>query len=140
MKKVGIWLDKKEAFIIVQKGEGEQQVVRIDSKIESFRPHGGSGTRMKGGPQDVVQDSKYLAREKQQTKAYFDHICQHLDAADDILVFGPAETGQKLVKKINQTYKHIADKVSALQKADSMTENQMKTWVRDYFGGNKARP
>ncbi|MDC8003779.1 hypothetical protein POV27_06935 [Aureisphaera galaxeae] len=140
MKQVGIWLDKKEAYIISQEGEREQKVKRIDSEIESFRPHGGSGTRFKGGPQDVVQDSKYLEREKHQMKMYFDRICEYLHEADAIVVFGPAETGQKFIKELEHSHKGIAAKVKALCKADSMTENQMKAWVRDYFEGKNAIP
>ncbi|GAB5399976.1 MAG: hypothetical protein Aureis2KO_15610 [Aureisphaera sp.] len=134
MKKVGIWIDKKEAYVIWDKGEGqEQEVKKIQSQIESFRPHGGSGTRLKGGPQDVVQDSKYLERERHQMKSYFDSICQEIADASEIMVFGPAQTGQKFVKELNLSYKELAAKVKDESKADSMTENQMKAWVRDYF-------
>lgn len=70
MKKVaGIWIDKRNAKIVVYGGDEEFHVVK--SSIEEFNPKGGSGTSFKGGPQDVVQDSKYTNREKHQEKLFF---------------------------------------------------------------------
>ena len=61
MKQLGVWIDKNEAKIISLKN-GTQQIVTIPSNIEDYHVTGGSGTRLKGGPQDVVQDRKYLER------------------------------------------------------------------------------
>lgn len=133
MKKVGIWLDKKEAYIISQEGEEPQKLEKIESHVDSYRPHGGSGTRLKGGPQDVVQDKTYLERERNQMKKYFENIFEHVSWAEAIVIFGPAETGEKFVKEVKHSRKEITSKIRGLYKADSMTENQMKAWVRDYF-------
>ena len=70
MKKVGIWIDKREAKIISLENENEH-IKTIKSDIEDYNPHGGSGTKIKGGPQDVVQDSKPLKREKHQFTEFF---------------------------------------------------------------------
>jgi hypothetical protein len=74
MKKVtGIWIDKRTAKIVTLENDSEE-FQTINSSIEEFRPIGGSGTRLKGGPQDVVQDSKYTEREKHQQKSFFKEI------------------------------------------------------------------
>ena len=70
MKNIGIWLDKDKAHVVTLE-KGNEQMNTVMSNMEHFNIHGGSGTRLKGGPQDVVQDSKLLEREKQQHKAYF---------------------------------------------------------------------
>lgn len=70
MKNVGIWMDKEKAYIINVK-ENNEEMTTIFSEIEDYRIHGGSGTRMKGGPQDVVQDSKFLEREKTSIQILF---------------------------------------------------------------------
>ena len=75
MKK-GIWLDKKTAIIVSV--YNEVSLNTILSNIEDFHIHGGSGTRLKGGPQDVIQDSKFLEREKHQTKKYFNDIVSEI--------------------------------------------------------------
>lgn len=132
MKNLGIWLDKKNARIISL--ENEKEVMdTIVSEVEDYRIHGGSGTKFKGGPQDVVQDSKYLEREKHQLKAYFKEIASKMKDAKAIVIFGPAQTKEKLRKELQENYKELNVKVKAVKSADSMTDNQMKAFVRDFF-------
>ena len=132
MINIGIWLDKNKAFIVTLTNEIEV-FETIISNVENFHIHGGSGTRFKGGPQDVVQDSKYLEREKHQFKVYFKELASEIKEADGILIFGPAEVKDKFKKELEILYEDINAKVKDVQTADSMTENQVKAWVRDYF-------
>ena len=132
MKNIGIWLDKEKAHIITLENEKETMNT-IKSEVENYRIHGGSGTRFKGGPQDVVQDSRYLEREKHQLKAYFKEIASEIKNSDACVIFGPAETKDKLNKELQEKYKNIGLKVQGINVADSMTENQLKAWVRDFF-------
>ena len=132
MKKIGIWLDKEKAHIVTLENETEK-LNTIMSKIEVFRPTGGSGTRFKGGPQDVVQDSKYLEREKHQLKAYFKIIATRLKQADAIALVRPANTDKKFHKELQNHYKTINSKLKGIENADSMTANQTKALVRGFF-------
>ncbi|MCF6348668.1 MAG: hypothetical protein L3J20_10280 [Flavobacteriaceae bacterium] len=132
MKNIGIWLDKEKAHIINLKNN-ETVIDTIQSEIETFNIGGGSGTRLKGGPQDVVQDSKYLEREKHQLKSYFREIVSKIKKADAIVIFGPAKTNEKFYKELKKNYKGISAKVKAVKKADSMTVNQVKALVRGFF-------
>ncbi|MBQ0734783.1 hypothetical protein [Aquimarina celericrescens] len=136
MKNIGVWMDKEKAHIITVKDDGED-IVTIQSGIENFRIHGGSGTRFKGGPQDVVQDSKYLEREKNQFKAYFTEIIPLIKDADKVVIFGPAEAGEKFNRELKENHKSISNKIEGVFKADSMTDNQTKAFVRDYFKKHK---
>jgi len=138
MKKTGIWLDKRMAYIISIDGDEVQSVKTVFSKIEDYHIHGGSGTRLKGGPQDVVQDSKYLEREKHQFKVYFKSIAHHLEDTDEIVLFGPAEAREKLVKEWLTSNRKLHSRVKGVVRTDSMTKNQMKAFVRKYFGQRQA--
>lgn len=133
MKNVGIWMDKEKA-IVVNLIDGHESLETIESNVETYRIHGGHGTRIKGGPQDVVQDSKYLERQKHQLKAYFKMLLPYLRNADQFVLFGPAETAQKFGKEIGEQHASLSKKMSGIEKADSMTQNQVKAWVREYFG------
>jgi len=135
MKYTGIWMDKEKAFII-DSSQIEEEMITIPSQVETYKIHGGSGTRIKGGPQDVVQDSKYLEREKNQFKAYFKEIVSRIKNSDKIAVFGPAEAGEKFRKELELNHKNIAIKLEGVFKADSMTKNQIRALVRDYFTKN----
>ena len=132
MKNTGIWLDKNRAFIVsIENGKESTHI--IPSEIDHYNITGGSGTRLKGGPQDVVQDSKFLEKEKHQFKAYFKRIAAYLKESDTLVIFGPAGTNEKLKKEFEEFYVDLDKKVIAVKKADSMTENQMKALIRDTF-------
>ncbi len=132
MKNTGIWLDKVKALIVTIK-DGKETIKTIPSNIEHFHVHGGSGTRFKGGPQDVVQDSKYLEREKHQLRAFFKDIVSEIKDTDALVLFGPAETNEKFGKELNENYNNLGIKLKGIKKADSMTHNQVKALVRVFF-------
>jgi len=135
MKNTGIWIDKEKAYIVSIENENET-FQTVLSNIEHYNIHGGSGTRLKGGPQDVVQDRKYLEREKQQLKKYFKAIATHVDDTNALVIFGPADTNEKFSKELHENYKSLSAKIKGIKKADIMSDNQVKALVRDFFDSN----
>jgi hypothetical protein len=136
MKKVGIWIDKREAKIVSLEA-GNERLDTIVSDVEDYHPSGGSGTRLKGGPQDVVQDSKYLEREKHQFAEYFKDVVSSISGADAIVIFGPAQTGEKLHHEMVEKHAQFHHKTIPVEKADSMTDKQIMAWVRNYYAADK---
>ncbi|HIP47721.1 MAG TPA: hypothetical protein EYG92_02000 [Lutibacter sp.] len=132
MKYTGIWIDKRNAKIITIEN-GNAKMNSIHSEIEEFKIHGGSGSRQKGGPQDVVQDSKFLKREKNQTKRYFEDIIPAIKDTDSLVIFGPAQTGNDFNKELSKKHPNIYKKVKSVEKTDTMTDNQLVAWVKDFF-------
>lgn len=136
MKNLGIWIDKRKA-VILSLENGKEQSSTVFSNIEDFNIKGGSGTKFKGGPQDVVQDSKYLEREKHQTKAFFKEVVGVVKDADAIVIFGPAQMGNRFYEELNKNYNSVYSKVKSIEPADSMTDKQIAAWVRSYFNTAK---
>lgn len=132
MKQTGIWLDTNQA-IVVEIINGNESFFTIPSNVEHFHVTGGSGTRLKGGPQDVVQDSKYTERKKHQMKRYFKEILDRIKDTDTLMLFGPADTNQRLKKEIETFDKELSQKILLVKKVDSMTLNQTIALVRDSF-------
>ena len=132
MKKTGIWLDKKKA-LVVELENGNETLLTVKSNVEDFHISGGSGTKLKGGPQDVVQDSKYLEREKHQLSNYFKELASKIDSSEELVLFGPAGTNEKFYKELQKKYKDISKKVKDVVKADSMTSNQIVALVKKYY-------
>jgi hypothetical protein len=132
MKKIGIWLDKEKAHLVTLQKENVR-FNTIYSEIDFFNPKGGARSKTRWGPQDVVQDSKYLEREKHQLRQYFKELAKTIQDAQAIAIFGPADTNAKFFKELTENYKTLASKVKTVEKADSMTENQVKALVREYF-------
>ena len=132
MKNIGIWLDKDKAHVVTLE-KGNEQMNTVMSNMEHFNIHGGSGTRLKGGPQDVVQDSKLLEREKQQHKAYFKALTKHIVDANKIVLFGPAQTMKRYAQHLERYHPDLSNKVQAVHKADSMTDNQVVALIREFY-------
>ena len=132
MKKTGVWLDKKKA-LIVNLDETKENLITVKSNVEDYRISGGSGSKIKGGPQDVVQDSKYLERQKHQLQNYFKELASYLNESDEIVLFGPAGTNEKFYKTLQKKYRPISEKISLVKKSDSMTSNQIVALVKKYY-------
>lgn len=130
--KTGVWLDKEKAHIIVIHN-GQVSFTNVLSNVENFRISGGSGSKLKGGPQDVVQDSKYLEREKHQLRKYFEDIISRIEDSKAIVIFGPAETGARFYKELSTNHKNLSTQIKDVAKADSMTKRQIVAWVKDFF-------
>lgn len=132
MKHTGVWIDKDKAHIIHIEN-GVEDTLTVTSDMTYYKAKGGSGQRFKSGPQDVIKDSKYLEREKHQLKEYFKDVVDKIKDTNALVIIGPAGTNQKLSKELETNYKDLASKVKDVIKVDSMTDNQIKAWVRDYF-------
>lgn len=136
MRNTGIWLDKDKANIVTIEN-GVETFDTVSSNIEHYNIRGGSGTRQKGGPQDVIQDRKYLEREKQQMKLFFKTIATQIKGSDALVIFGPGNTYEKFGKELHESYNTLGTKIKGIKKADSMTDNQVKALVRDFFNEDK---
>ena len=132
MKNIGIWIDKEKAHIVSIENSKEE-FTTIQSEIENYRPVGGSRSKTRWGPQDVIQDSKFLERKKHQLKNYFKKIAEKIEDADAIAIFGPADTNLKLKQELAGNYKQLSKKIKTIRKADSMTNNQVMALVKNYF-------
>ncbi|TDQ30894.1 hypothetical protein [Zeaxanthinibacter enoshimensis] len=132
MKNIGVWMDKEKAHIVSLE-KGQEDFSTLSSELEFFNPKGGSRSKVKWGPQEVVQDSRYLEREKHQLNNYFDKLATALSEADSIALYGPAGTNRKFLDALTNKRKRLADKVKIVATADSMTENQFRALVRDCF-------
>ncbi|MEA1785191.1 hypothetical protein U1E44_03740 [Arenibacter sp. GZD96] len=133
MRKIGVWMDKEKAHVVVLTADSED-FYTILSNIEFFNLKSGSKPGFKtGATQHVIHEQTYLAREKQQMKAYFKKLAKELQQADSVMLFGPADTNEKFRKELHEHYKEIGQKIKAVLKADSMTDNQVKAFVRDFY-------
>ncbi|TNE47906.1 MAG: hypothetical protein EP344_19280 [Bacteroidetes bacterium] len=134
-KQIGIWLDYKEAFIISldEAGEREPVMQHILSEIDRSVPKGGSRSKTPWGPQGGVKEQAFLRRRQQEEKNYFHAIMEAIDPkADELVIFGPAEAKIGLQNAM-AAVKHFHPQPKAVLPADSMTQNQIKARVRDYF-------
>ena len=132
MRKVGIWIDQEKAHLVFLENE-QESLQTIESEVDTFHVKGGSRSKTRWGPQEVVHDSKYLERRKHQLKRYFEAVENAVKDTDEIGIFGPAEVYLKLEAHFTNT-REWADNIKMVQNVDSMTLNQVKALVRDSLG------
>ncbi len=125
-------MDKKQAYLVTL-DQGRTATRTLESGLEFFNPRGGSRSKTRWGPQQVVHDSKYTERENHQLRSYFDELAKALETADAIVLYGPAGTNVQFKKRLDAAYPAIASRVRDVLTADSMTEGQMQALIRDYF-------
>jgi molybdopterin converting factor small subunit len=129
----GIWIDKKKALIVTLKdGKEESREVFESDVVTRERIEGESKTFGRFGDQFLNEERKKEAREELQIKDFLDELSEKLRDADEIVIFGPAEMKTELRKHMEKDHR-LSIKIRGVESADSMTDNQIAAWVRDYF-------
>ncbi len=120
-RKVGIWLDKREAFIMILEGNSHR-TISLPSNIRTFHPKGGSRGKNPYGPVLTVKEKSYLARENQQHADFFKQILELLKQEDHVIIIGPAQMKNELGKYLNE-FNNLNFEILDIKPADSLTKN-----------------
>ena len=104
----------------------------VESKVDFINLHGGSRSSTPYGPQETVSETGLLRRKKQQLRTYFKSVIDEILPAKRIYIAGPAEAKIGLQKEIEQM-KNLSFGSMVVESADSMTENQFKAKVKQFF-------
>ena len=119
---VGLWIDHREA-VIVTLTDDVQEVQRITSNVEELvsdvnAPH-------------VSQQDRHDRRIDVQLGRYYGEVIDAIRQADAIVIFGAGEAKGEFQKKLER--QGLAERIVAVETADSMTEGQIAAKVRQYF-------
>lgn len=131
MKKTGIWIDSKKAWIYKLDKEKEE-FEQIVSEVEDTRASGGYGGAIPYAAQVANPDDKIQNRKNQQFKNFFDEISKKVHDSDEILIEGPAEAKLGLLRFIKEI-NSMKDVNLEMRNADKRTENQFRAEVKNYF-------
>ena len=132
----GLWVDHREALIVVLSETGEE-TKRIQSNVQKQLRRTGEPSTGRFEYQEVPADdsrqraySGYLAR-------YYDEIVAYLRDAGAVLIFGPGEAKGELKKRFEKECPgaHIV----TMETTDKMTEPQIVAHVRHHFELDAAK-
>jgi hypothetical protein len=132
----GLWVDHREALIVVLSKTGEE-TKRIQSNVQKQLRRTGEPSVGRFEYQEVAADDSrqraytgYLAR-------YYDKIIAHLCDAGAVLIFGPGEAKGELKKRfeMEKTGTHIV----TMETTDKMTEPQIVAHIRHHFDLEAAK-
>ena len=130
-KRVGLWIDRRKAVVVVVTDEGEE-VVQIMSGLEKqLRRSGGSPLE---GPYEPLQVPADDSRERAYTghlNIYYDEIFSKIRDAEAILIFGPGEAKGELKERLESN--NLGGRIIGIETVDKMTDHQIAAKVREYF-------
>lgn len=132
----GLWIDHREAVIVVLSEDGEA-TSRIQSAADKHprRASDASEGKFKAheAPADDSRDRAFSGR----LAAYYDEIILSLRGAGSILIIGPGEAKDELRKRF-ETHDSGMHAVT-VETAGQMTEPQIAAQVRRHFHADAAR-
>jgi len=129
----GIWIDSTKA-VIVTLNEGKESVTEIQSDLDNKVLHDKEGDKGSFfGHQHINSEKTFDERKKHQINSYLKDVISNVNEADEIYIFGPAETKTKLQQKINSEKTDIASKLKSVEAAESMTSNQIIAKVKKFY-------
>lgn len=127
----GLWIDHREAIIVVLSDKG-QETRRIKSSVEKqLRRSGRSPSLAPFEPQMVPADDSREREYGGHLANYYDEVISCLRPAEAIMVFGPGEAKGELRKRIQRNKLDL--RISGFETADKMTERQILQKVRRHF-------
>lgn len=132
MKKAGIWLDQKEAKVIILADDSEE-IKTIYSQIETReRIPGESKIYGRFGKQYLNDEKTKEIKIDAQLKRYLNEVIQTLEDKDELMIFGPGKTKKELEKLI-RNHPGMYARLKEIRIAKQMTENQKVAYVKDFF-------
>ncbi len=132
MKKVGIWLDQKEALIVTVINNSVTKNLVVSDIETRERIPGEKKIFGRFGDQYLNDEKSKKNKINDLTTRYLNAILAQLKKVDEVLLFGPAQTKIKLEKLINND-NNLSSKLKSVQNANNMTENQKVAFVKNYF-------
>jgi hypothetical protein len=126
--KVGLWIDHREAIIVVLTEKGEE-TKRIESSVEKqLRRSGRSPSDESFEPQLVPADDTRERDYMGHLANYYDEVIACIGDAETILIFGPGEAKGELKKRMERD--KIGIRIVTMETADKMTEPQIVAKVK----------
>ena len=121
-KKLGIWMDHSDAFIMELKND-----TIVTSSVTSEYSHQESQT-------DIYKGEKLIHKKEQHLQlSYYKKISEIIRNYDEVLLFGPTDAKNELFNLIKKD--HLFSKIPIeVKQSDKLTEQQMQAFVREYFG------
>jgi hypothetical protein len=129
----GIWIDSSKAIIVTLNG-GKEKITEIDSEIENSVYHNKEGNKGTfSGTHHGDNETKFENRKNEQTDYFIEAVLSNVKKADELYVFGPAETKTKLEQKIQHQNIINPSILRAVETSDKMTLNEIVAQVKDFY-------
>jgi stalled ribosome rescue protein Dom34 len=130
-KEIGLWLDHREAMIVVLTDGGEEIKHITSDSGKHMRYSGSSHPKTPEGLKEVTSEDQRDRKFENQLNQYYDEIIAAIRDADTIQIFGPGEAKGELEKRLEQ--EGLKAHILAVETMDKMTDRQISAKVRRRF-------
>ena len=121
---IGLWIDHRQAVIVVVTDAGEETKHIISNMEKHVRFASGSS---EDGSQEDVRDRQF----ENHLNSYYDEVVAAIRDADAIQIFGPGEAKGELEKRLD--HEGLKGRIVAVETVDKMTDRQIAAKVREHF-------
>ena len=130
-KEIGLWIDHREAIIVILTDGGEEIKHIISNSRKHIRYSGSSHSTTPAGLKDVTSEDQRDRKFENQLNKYYDEVIDTIRDADSIQIFGPGEAKGELEKRLE--HGGVKSNVLAVETMDKMTDRQISAKVREHF-------
>jgi hypothetical protein len=130
-KEIGLWLDHREAIIVILTEAGEETRHITSSNGKHTRYSGSSHSKTPEGLKEVTSEDQRDRKFGNQLNKYYDELIASIRDAESIQIFGPGEAKGELEKRLQ--HEGIKGKILAIETVDKMTDRQISAKVRERF-------
>jgi hypothetical protein len=130
-KEIGLWIDHREAIIVILTDGGEETRHITSSSGKHIRYSGSSHSRTPEGSKEVTSEDQRDRKFDNQLNKYYDEVIAAIRDAESIQIFGPGAAKGELEKRIERA--GIKAHILAVETMDKMTDRQISAKVRGHF-------
>jgi len=130
-KEIGLWIDHREAVIVIVTDGGEEIKHLTSNSGKHLRYSGSSHSKTPEGLKEVTAEDRRDRKFTNTLNSYYDEIMAVVREADSIQIFGPGEAKGELEKRLESA--GLKERVLALETVDKLSEPQIVAKVRERF-------
>jgi hypothetical protein len=134
-KKLGVWMDQSQAFLICMENHHPFLLEKIVSPIESrVRYSGETDSKTKLGTSLAASNHEKKTNHihKEQLKKYFSVLEDSIRSFDEILLLGPGVLKTQFFKHISSNKSFSESKIQ-VKDSDKLTFNQLLAIIREHY-------
>ena len=130
-KEIGLWIDHREAIIVILTDGGEETRHITSNSGKQIRYSGSSHSKTPEGSKEVTAEDQRDRKFGNHLNRFYDEIIAGIRDADSIQIFGPGEAKGELEKRIE--HEGLKAHILAIETMDKMTDRQISAKVRKHF-------
>jgi hypothetical protein len=129
----GVWIDSKKAVTVVLQGDDSSLEVLASDVEGNVRIEGEGRPEGRFGAQFVDHEQADEARRKDNEQDFVRNVLEKIKDAEHLVIFGPSHMKNQLESAVRDLPAPTPN-IRAVETADSMTDNQVAEYVRNFFG------